>query len=309
MSRRVAELRTHGPDVLGVLPDRGELTASPPATRYEMLDGLRVELYALSAMLAEAVVRRAQRDRASYPPYGLGKSKFADWGMLKVSPEPYERGSIISFLTLWKAFVDTMVLHLHRELGHQRHSDEAWMVHRLDELVPLFATVGDQKTQARLRDTQTFLYGGLQFGTSVCVQLTEVMRRLLAPHDLSPAEVRAVVARSVRPAHRLAAMNLERALPAYRDLLSTAADTPSDGRQRPGWLDASKFAVKEDEEAPYSVVLADGETEQGGATAYTTLGCPARITRAGEATPITALWRWCVDVAHDTGLLQQPATD
>lgn len=307
VSRRVADLRARGVDALESLPDRKAFAAKPRKARHEVLDGLRAELYALTALLADDVLRRAYRDRASYPPYGLGKSMFATWGMLKVFPEPYEDGSITSFFDLWKGFVDTTVLHLHRELGEERHSDDAWRVERLDALLPLFLTVANTRTTARLRDTQTFLYGGLQFGTSVCVQMTEAMARLLQPTTLSPAGRSAVIARSAAPALRLAAMNLDHALPTYRGLLSTARDTPSEGRKRPGWLDAGRFTIQEHDGAPYSVGLGDREADRGTTTTYTTLGCPARIPTGGEDTPITALWRWCVDVAHDAGLLDPPA--
>lgn len=306
VSRRVTDLRTRGAAALEDLPDPKAFAAQPRKARHEVLDGLRVELYALTALLADDVLRRAYRDRASYPPYGLGKSMFATWGMLKVFPEAYEEGSLASFFDLWTGFVDTMVLHLHRELGEERHSDNAWRVERLDALLPLFLTVGNQRTAARLRDTQTFLYGGLQFGTSVCVQMVEVMARLLRPTGLSPADRRAVIARSPAPALRLAAMNLDRALPTYRGLLSTAKDTPSEGRKRPGWLNAERFAIQEHDGAPYTVVLRDPDAERGTTTTYTTLGCPARIATGGEDTPITALWRWCVDVAGDAGLLGSP---
>lgn len=302
VARRLADLHERGVDALEVLPDREELAADAAARR-QTLEGLRVELYALSAMVADATVRRALHRRRTYPPYGLGKSMFSDWGMVKVRPDPYEEGSITSFYRLWKALVDTTVLHLHLQLSAQRHRDDAWVVERLDRLVALFAVGADAKTAARTRDTQTFLYGGLQFGTSVSVQLAEVMSRLLAPDVPDPAEQRTIMARSVVPAHRLAAMSLEQALDVYRSLLSTAPDTPSEGRKRPGWLDAARFAVQEHDGAPYRVVLREEHDGEDVTATYPTLGCPARVAAAGEQTPITALWEWCVDVAHDTGLL------
>jgi hypothetical protein len=300
---RLTALRARGADGLEALPDRKELAGGPPETRREVLDGLRVELYALTALLADAIMRRVLLDRASYPPYGLARSMFSEWGMLKVHPEPYEEGSITSFFELWKALVDTTVLHLHRELGAQRHADLGWVVERLDALVPLFSAGADRRTLARLRDTQTFLYGGMQFGSSVCVQLAEVMSRRLAALGLPPAAQRKVMARSVAPAHRLAAMSQEGALRTYRNLLSAADDTPEEGRDRPGWFDAGRFAVQESDGAPHSVVLAEGSADDDVPAAYTPLGCPARLATTGDRSPIAGLWRWCVDVCADTGLL------
>lgn len=302
VSQRVAALRERSFAALETLPTAKELAGRPRAQRYEVLDDLRVELYAITALVADELVRRAHRDREQYPPYGLGKSMFATWGMLKVHPEPYEEGSLTTWLDLWKAFVDTTVLHLHRELGVLRHSDRAWQVERLDALLPLYRTVADTKTAARLADTQTFLYGGMQFGTSVCVQMVEAMSRQLRAASVPRDQQRAVLHRSTAPPLRLAAMNLEQALPTYRGLLSKAADTPRDGRDRPGWMDAGRFTIIESDGGPHSVSLPD-DLEREAAATYTTLGCPARIAIKGEDAPITTLWHWCVDVAHDAGLL------
>lgn len=300
---RLAQLRSVGPDALEALPDREDLAKQDRRDRDQRLDELRIELYALSAIVAEAIVARARGDRGSYPPYGVARSMFSEWGMLKMLPEPYEQGSITTFLELWKALVDTMVLHMHRELGAQRESPQAWVVERLDALVPLFAAAGDRRTAARLADTQTFLYGGLQFGTSVCVQLAEVMSRLLSAQGVAADEQRAVLARSHTPAHRLAAMSQAAALETYRGLLSRGPDTPAEGRDRPGWLDAGRFVVQQHDGAPSTVVMGDGREGEGVAGAYTPLGCPARVAPTAEQTSIAALWRWCVDLSADTGLL------
>lgn len=300
---RLTDLRARGARALEELPDRRELADASPDSRRQTLDHLRVELYALTAMLADVIMRRALTDRGSYPPYGLARSMFSEWGMLKVHPDAYEEGSITSFFELWKAFVDTTVLHLHRELGAQRHADLLWAVERLDALMPLFTARADSRTVARLRDTQTFLYGGMQFGTSVCVQLAEVMARKLGGMGLEAAAQRKVMARSVAPAHRLAAMSQERTLHAYRSLLSTADDTPTEGRLRPGWLDADLFTVQERDGAPHSVALREGQTDEDVPAAFTPLGCPARIATTGDRSPIAGLWRWCVEASHDTGLL------
>lgn len=305
LARRVGELRKGGTSARAELPTRKDLTARPEADRRALLDELRVELYAVSAILADAVVRRADRDRGSYPPYGLARSRFSEWRMVIANPPPYEEGSIDSFFTLWKAFVDTAVLQLQRELHELRHhGDQIWLMEHLDELLALFRTAGDKQVRARMKDAMTFIYGGLQFGVSVCVQLAEVMaRRLVDVPGTTPDDVAADIARSSGPAYRLAAMNLEHALVAYRELLARPGEPGREGDSTPGWMIPERFAVQETASGPRQVTFDEHETTAEGPTAYTTLGCPARIASERGQTPILTLWRWCADVAHDAGLL------
>lgn len=308
VAQRLADLRARGRNALSTPPDAEEWQRTPDDERRRILDDLRVDLYALTAVLAYAAVGRAVGDRPAFPPYGLARSKFTDFGLVTTEPEAYERGSIDSFFTLWQAFVDTMVMHLHRELDQRRQSAMAWTVDDLERLLPLFASVDRPDKEARKRDAITFVYGGLQFGTSVCVQLAEVGARTLrrdAP-QLDAAEQAAVLDRSTGPAYRLAALDFDRALAIYRRLLSQDDDTPEQGRSKPGWLDAGRFTVRQPREGPWRVALTgveDPSDDESTGVAATRLGCPARIAADGEETPIGHLWRWCVEVAADTELL------
>jgi hypothetical protein len=305
--QRVSELRARGSQALQPLPETEAWVGADEAERRRMLDELRLDLYALTALLAHAVVGCAISDRHSYPPYGLARSRFTEWGLVTGDPEPYEEGALDSFYALWTAAVDTMVFRLHDELTARRRSAHAWTVTHLERLLPLFAAVEDTDAQARKRDAMTFVYGGLQFGSSVSVQLLEVGTRVLARDapGLSGAECTEVLARSSRPAYRLAALEFDQALSAYRQLLSTAPDTPEQGRSKPGWLDAERFAVQWSEGRPWRVAFVDGPglaPDEGG----TRLGCPARIAADGGDTPIGLLWEWCVEIAGDAGLLEPP---
>lgn len=302
----VSDLQRRGPQALAVLPDAAEWSRTSDDDRHRLLDGLRIELYALSALLSDAVVHRAIRDRPSFPPYGLARSKFSDWGMLSVFPDPYEEGSLDSFHTFWKAFVDTVVLHLHREFSERRRSGQAWTVEGIGRLLPAFAALDAPDQQPRKRDAVSFVYGGLQFGTSVSVQLAEVGSRVLrrdAP-ELTSGQRAAVLGRSTGPAYRLAALSLDQALSVYEGLLSSAADTPEQGRTKPGWLDADQFTVQHAHGEPWRITLEAAHDVSPADASYTRLGCPARLSPEGEETPIGALWSWCVDVAGDAGLLR-----
>lgn len=310
VAARVAELRAGGSDALAAVPDARELAATAEPARRELIEQVRLELYALTAILADAIVGRAERSRKGFRPYGLARSRFSEWGMLRAFPEAYEAGSIRSFFGLWQAFVDTVVLHLHRELRAQHRSEGQWVVHRVRELLALLAAAEGQQ-QARKRDVQSFVYGGLQFGTSVCVQLVEVFARVLAATgQLDAAGKAAVMTRSVGPAYHLAGMNFDVALPTYSSWLSTSRDTPAEGRDRPGWLDARRFVLRERQGAPAMITLREDDAGAGRGAGieptYPTLGCPARVSPDGGTAPITVLWRWCVQVAHDAGLLDGP---
>lgn len=303
----LSDLRTRGAEALAVLPEREEWAASSEEDRHRVLDDLRVELYALSALISDAAVRRLVADRSSFPPYGLARSKFSEFGMLSVFPDPYEEGSIESFYALWKAVIDTAVLHLHREISERRRSEESWSVERLARVLPAFAAAEGEDKQPRKRDPMSFIYGGLQFGASVCVQLIEVGTRVLGrdePHLPTDEQV-AVLKRSVGPAYRLAAYNQEQALATYSGLLSSASDTPAEGRERPGWLNADLFTVRYAHERPWRVALnlAELEEDPSADTGYRRLGCPARLVVDAEETPIAALWSWCVEVARETALI------
>lgn len=303
----LSDLRARGPEALAVLPEREEWAAASDQERHRVLDELRVELYALSALISDAVVRRVVADRSSFPPYGLARSKFSEFGMLSVFPDPYEEGSIESFYVLWKAVVDTAVLHLHREISERRRSEESWSVERLARVLPAFAAAEQEDKQPRKRDPMSFIYGGLQFGVSVCVQLIEVGVRVLRRHepDLPTDEQVAVLRRSIGPAYRLAAYNQEQALATYSQLLSSASDTPVEGRERPGWLSADLFTVQYAHGRPWRVALnlAELDEDPSADTGYRRLGCPARLTVEAEETPIATLWGWCLEVARDTALL------
>lgn len=303
---RLEDLRARGAQALAELPDPERYREADRPARRDMLDGLRPELYALSALLSGAVVARAVGDRGSFPPYGLARSKFSGTGMVRAFPPPYEEGAIDNFHTLWTAFVDTTVLHLQRELTARQRSAQGWTVQRLGLLLRLFAGAEEPGKQVRKRDPMSFIYGGLQFGTSVCVQLAEVGARTLRRHapGLDAAELTGILARSTGPAYRLAVLGLDQALSTYEALLSSAPDTPEQGRDKPGWMDAGRFVVQESHGVPWRVVLRDDEpSPPPDDAAYTRLGCPARIAAEGEQTPIGALWLWCVEVAGAAGLL------
>lgn len=303
LPERVSDLRARGPQALSSLPDADQWASTSDDDRRRVRDELRVELYAVTALLTDAVVRRALDARGSFPPYGLARSRFSELGMLSASPEPYPQGSIDSFAALWRAMVDTTVLALHRELSARRRSPQAaWTVEHVAGLLPLF-TADDPHQQARKRDPITFVYGGLQFGTSVCVQLAEVQTRVLGRHSRLTAEQRAaVLTRSAGPAVRLAGLDLDTALSAYRGLLSSASDTPSEGRDKPGWLDSARFAVQPADGPPHKVVLTDADRFTADADTAR-LGCPARLPGEGGGTPIRQLWGWCVECARHAGLL------
>lgn len=305
VAHRLSDLRVHGPQALATLPDEQQWAVASDHDRRRVLSELRIDLYALAALLAHAVVRCAIAERPSYPPYGLARSRFSEWGVISATPQPYEEGSLDSFYTLWTAFVDTMVFHLHAELSARRRSPQAWTVDGLERLLAKFAAVDDDKARARKRDAPTFVYGGLQFGTSFCVQLIEAETRALRRHapDLSGQRCAEILARSSGPAYRLAALEFAQALSLYEGLLTDAADTPKHGRTTPGWLDADRFVVQRSHGQPWRVTLASAD-EPRPATVTSRLGCPARIAADDRDTPIDALWRWCVEVAGAAGLFE-----
>lgn len=304
VAQRLSDLRARGSQALAVLPDEQQWAVANDHDRHRLLSELRIDLYALTALLAHAVVRCAITERPSYPPYGLARSRFSEWGLLSATPQPYEEGSLDSFYALWTAVVDTMVFHLHAELSARRRSSQAWTVDGLERLLPLFAAVDDATAQTRKRDAPTFVYGGLQFGASFCVQLLEVEARVLRRHapDLSGQQCAAILARSSGPAYRLAALEFAHALSTYEGLLANSDDVPTQGRTTPGWLDVDRFVVQRSHGQPWRVALAHTEDPVPGA-GDSRLGCPARIA-AERDTPIDALWQWCVEAADAAGLLE-----
>jgi hypothetical protein len=295
-----------GPASLAPLPTPDQLAAVTEAERFELLDGLRGELYAVSAVLADRVLRRAWEHRSAFPPYGLARSLFSQLRAVSIAPVAFEEGSIADFRGLGKAYVDTVVFHLDRALAEVRQSELAWLTDRLEQLLELFRSAATPSGQSRIRDPFSFLYGGLHFGTSVCVELVEVMDRLLAA-ALAPAERVATIRRSVRPAFQLAGLNLEDVPRVYQRL----HDAGGARSPQPGWMAPEWLVITEDSESgaridlrPGVITLARRAGAKGEGKRYTTRGCPARNPlAAGASGGIGLLWAWGVDLAVATGLL------
>lgn len=299
-AQHAAELRARGPEALDVLPEPIGLRAMSAAERHAVLEGLRLELYAIASIVADGAVQRARRTASEYPPYGLAKSMHSQSRMVVDNPGPFEKGSIGDFHALGRAYLDTMVFQLDRHYKEQFASEQGWILHRLEQLLALFRIDANPAAQARLKDGFSFLYGGLQFGVSVCAQLAEVMARLLAPYpDMSSSEKAKVLIRSVRAANRLAALNLDHIIPEYQSLLE-----PS------GWMAAENFEVDLLAGRPTSIDLRDEafHEQDDRPTTFSTQGCPARRSPSGGQSAIATLWRWCVELSRDLGLLGQDDT-
>lgn len=308
LSIKARQLTKKGRRVVGHLPTPEALAAMPPAKRHALLEGLRIELYAISSILAEGAVERAYRDRAERAPYGLVRSGHTDWRMVLASPHTVEEGSVDSFYNLGKAYVDTMVFHLDQEFDEVRRYETGWMLERLESLLALFRVGAGPAAKARMRDGLSFIYGGLHFGTGVSVQLVEVMNRLLdAGGGLSPEQKAEVMARSTRPAYRLAAFNLDHVILAYHSLLA-----PPDRPGGPQWFEAAHFEVQRSNDRVRAVdfrheLLVGGKPHtpriDSVEPTWVTHGCPARVSPTGIAPPISRLWAWAVELALGTGLL------
>ncbi len=299
VATRVRQLREGGEEVLLAVPRWEQLARKSPARQREILDEFRVDLYALSSLVADAAVDRARRHRPAYPPYGLARSGYSATRMVVAEPEPFEAGSIATFEALGKAFVDTTVFHLRAAWQEQRHS-AVWVVDCLDERLSLFRQAAGPAGEARMHDGISFLYGGLHFGTGVSVQLVEVLAEVLqADGRLDLDERVAVLQRSSRPALRLAALNVDQVVGAFQGLQASGA--------RAGWMAAERFVLVRPADGPVRIDLREDALTGEGSNSFTyaTLGCPARVA-AGDSglSAISGLWTWCVDLARDTGLLR-----
>lgn len=300
------------------LPAPEALAQEPAGTRHQVLQGLRAELYGIASVVADGTVTRAVESRGSYPPYGLAQSRYSELRMVVADPEPFGSGSIATFAQLGTALVDTMVWHLDRELADVRTSERRELAHRLDRMLTLFRLDAGPASRPRLRDPFSFLYGGLHFGTSVCVEMVEVMSRLLrAEPAVTPEGRPEVLARSVRPALRLAGINLDDVVPAYQRLhappAGAAASPALPSPEASGsWMAAGHFVLEAVGPGAWRIDLAGGEVLGRGPSrrppTYATLGCPARHSPAGDAglSAIARLWCWCVELARAGDLLGGP---
>lgn len=308
ISVKARDLTRRGQRAAGALPTPEEIAELAQPQRHKILEGHRVELYAISSILAEAAVEHAYQDRAERAPYGLVRSGHTDWRMVLASPKTVEEGDIDSFYALGKAYVDTVVFHLDREFNDMRQHEQGWMLDRLERLLALFRVDAGPMSRGRLRDGLSFIYGGLHFGTGVSVQLAEVMKRLLDGYpDLTPADKAEVMVRSSRPAFRLAALNLDHVIVAYHGFLA-----PPERPGGPQWFDAARFEVHEKDGRPSTIDFRPDQLMAGKPhtpriesirPTYATHGCPARVSPTGSSAPIARLWSWGVELARDTGLL------
>jgi len=290
------------------LPKPEQLAERSEEERHDLLDDLRIELFAVSSIVADACVGRARRERPAFPPYGLVHSRHTELRMVVADPGPVAAGAIDGFLALGKAYVDTTVFHLHGTFAELR-GDRGWLIDRLEQLLALFRVGAGPATRSRMRDGVSFVYGGLQFGTGVSVQLAEVMAAMLAADPSLPAsEKAAVLSRSSSPAYDVASFSVSEVLRAYQRLQSPTRRSTM-GASSQSWMDPARFVIREQDGRPWRIelgdenLLASSTPPQDGLHSYTTLGCPARISPSGATSPIAALWSWCVELAHDTGLL------
>ena len=297
VSLRAREISRRGPAALEPLPTSEQVGRLSEGERHQVRKRLRVELYALASVLADGSVRRALEQRPAYPPYGLVRSMHSQMRMILADPGPVEEGTVGSFHALGQAYVDTTVFHLDQHFKERRAVDSVWLLDRLEKVLALFRVDADPGLRARLRDGFSFLYGGLHFGTSVCVQLVEVMARLLEPFPMDAGEKGEVLSRSNRPAFHLAAVNVAHVVPAHQHLLASAGGTP--------WMDPAHFAVQEVDGRPVRIGLREEEFPGLAAipTTYPTLGCPARVSPSGGTSAIGMLWTWCSELTRDLGLL------
>ena len=311
LAQRARQLRDEGPQALAVLPDPEEVAQLPDADRHDALQALRAELYAVASILADATLERAWIERASHPPYGLVRSMYSESRLLVASPEPVQPGAIDSFHALGKAYVDTTVFHLHRQF---EQADQRWLVEQLEQLLALFRIKAGPLTRSRMRDGLSFVYGGLHFGSGVCVQLAEVMSRLLdAFPELTSDDKAEIMTRSIRPAYRLAGLNIDHVVMAYQWLQAPVSHNTAGGEKGPAsWMKADAFTVRQSAGRPWRIDLLDealrppdgrGRQLHDISTSYETQGCPARVSPAGGTSPIAMLWNWCVQLAHDAELL------
>lgn len=303
VATRVRQVREGGRDVLLPVPRPEHLARKSAARRREILDELRVDLYALSSLVADAAVERARRHRASYPPYGLARSGYSATRMVVAEPDPFTAGSITSFDALGRAFVDTTVFHLHAAWQEQRHS-ATWVLDHLQDLLSLFRDAAGPAGEARMRDGISFLYGGLHFGTGVSVQLVEAMAEMLeADGRLALDERVAVLLRSSRPALRLAGLNVDQVVGVFQGLQATG--------NRAGWMAPEQFVVVRPADGPVRIDLKEEALVGEGSTSFTyeTLGCPARVASGDSGlSAIAGLWAWSIELARDTGLLDTDST-
>lgn len=312
---RVRELDEGGAAALRALPEAAALSARSASKRHEVLEDLRVELYAVAALVADATVRRAYSARADHPPYGLVRSMQSDVRLMGTASTVVEAGAVEDFYLLGKMWVETVVFHLHQELGEAAGPERAWMGRHLEDLLSLFAADAAPAARARMRDPISFIYGGLHFGAGVSVQLVEVMCRLLAEFPDLDLDARAeILARSSRPAYQLATMNLDHVVAAYQGLQGPQqpSTTPGGRLSLVSWMDEKRFVVSPADGRAWKIELADeaflrrpsgGSRVGGRGTTWATHGCPARIPPAGGPSAIATLWTWCVQLARDTGLL------
>ncbi|HEX2024335.1 MAG TPA: hypothetical protein VHF00_06490 [Acidimicrobiales bacterium] len=298
VSIRAREIARRGPAALQATPTVEQFRRLSDGERRQVRRRLRVELYAIASMMADGLMRRALEQRPSYPPYGLARSMHSQMRMILATPGPVEEGSIRSFRDMGAAYVDTTVFHLDQYVKEHRTVESVWLLDRLEHLLNLYR-LDEPALRARMRDGFSFLYGGLHFGTSVSVQLAEVMARLLEPTSLTAAEKAEVLVRSSRPAFHLAALNVAHVVPSHQYLLEGSA---SGGAP---WMDPARFSVQEVDGRPWRIGLADEEFPAVAEipTEYPTHGCPARVVVTGSTSAIGMLWTWCAELARDVGLL------
>ena len=298
---RAQELLARGEAAVDPLPTADQLSARDVDERHAYLESRRVELYAIASIVADRTVQRAHRDRSLYPPYGLVRSMFSQLRMVVASPVAFELGSIDSFAALGRAYLDTVVFHLDRELSEIRASDQAWLADRLARLVDLFRVDAGATGRARMKDGFSFIYGGLHFGISICVQMVEVSSRVLDQGLGAPAAGKAkVIRRSLHAPYRLAGLNIDDVPMAYQQLMA-----PGDGPA--GWMRADHFVARAPHGQPSSVDLSSDRLRAAIAAnpnrTYATYGCPARVSPSGGQSAIALLWSWCIELAEANGLL------
>lgn len=295
------QIRENG---VGFLPYKAHGLREPYVAQGEFLDvfsEVKPELYALTAVFADGIVKKAYEERVNRQPFGLIMQDpigSLDYRVLVCK----DLHRAMPFIKIAMCMRDTLMSSVEKEIVEVedgRASPRLDSIYqRLKELVDLLRhNCTNEQDIARYKDVASLIEGGVNTATNVMAGIIDVIPGV--DRDLNNSQRLVQIARNSYPlVAELATINIEN-VRSVEFLIPTLFGLPVffkpkyftiEGADNNSRLTISKNGIQELRKNGSSL-------ENLGVGKSPTIGCPAMVN-FGDGSSVKRLWDWHVEIAE-----------